>query len=191
MERTVIGITGGIGSGKSVVMDYLCNEYGAVVFLTDQIAHDLMVPGKSNYNGIVEAFGETILKEDKTIDRKKLGAIVFDNQEKLSLLNQITHPGVLRETSRRIENAKQAGCTLICLESALLFDTKLYEMCNQTWYIYADQEVRIKRLIEGRGYTREYCEEVMKKQPAENRYKEKADVVIDNSGSIFETSLQI
>lgn len=192
MKKQVIGITGGIGCGKSVVMSILEEEYGAYVLLSDLVGHELMIPGAVNYNGIVEAFGTDILLENGEIDRKKLGSIVFGNPEKLALLNSITHPNIMKEIRGRIDAAlAKPVYQMVCLESALLFETELADYCDQTWYVYADEEVRINRLIAGRGYTREYCVSVMKKQKNEEYYRKKANVVIDNSGDTCKTRSQI
>lgn len=191
-KKPVIGITGGIGCGKSEVMALLQEHFGAAVLLTDLIAHDLMKPGEVNYREICHAFGEEILCDDKTIDRKKLGALVFSEKEKLNLLNSITHPNVMIETRRRIEEyQKQEKYQLICLESALLFDTPLAEECDQIWYIYASEEIRIQRLMEGRGYTKEHCLRVIHKQLSEHDFRKRADVIIDNSGTVEDTYGQI
>lgn len=192
MKKQVIGITGGIGCGKSVVMSILEEEYGAYVLLSDLVGHELMIPGAVNYNGIVEAFGTDILLENGEIDRKKLGSIVFGNPEKLVLLNSITHPNIMKEIRDRIDAAlANPAYQMVCLESALLFETELADYCDQTWYVYADEKVRIERLIAGRGYTREYCEMVMGKQKGTDSYREKADVILDNSGDMENTKEQI
>ncbi len=192
MKKQVIGITGGIGCGKSVVMDILEKEYGAAVILADTVGHDLMKPGEVNYNGIIDYFGTDILSNDGTIDRKKLGAIVFGNQENLEALNQITHPNIIGEIKRRIDcSLSNPSIPFVCLESAILLDTNLHELCDSIWYIYAREDVRIERLIAGRGYTKEYCKSVMAKQVNESLYREKSDVIIDNSGSVEETKEQL
>ena len=165
MKKQVIGITGGIGCGKSVVMDILEKEYGAAVILADTVGHDLMRPGEINFKGIVERFGKEILADNGEIDRKKLGAIVFGNQDNLTALNQITHPNIISEIQNRIHNyLNSPDIPFVCLESAILLDTDLYKLCDTIWYIYAKEEVRIERLIAGRGYTEEYCKSVMAKQ---------------------------
>lgn len=187
-KKKIIGITGGIGSGKSVVMSLLEEKCNACVLLTDLIAHDLMKVGEANYNGILENFGTEILNENKEIDRKKLGAIVFQDAEKLALLSHITHPNVVTETIKQAKRAlMEDSYEMVCIESALLFDTDLPEFCDETWYVYAEQEVRIERLMAGRGYTKEHCLSVIGKQKSEEIYKAQADVVINNSGSIEET----
>ena len=188
MKKQVIGITGGIGCGKSVVMDILEKEYGAAVILADTVGHDLMRPGEINFKGIVERFGKEILTDNGEIDRKKLGAIVFGNQDNLTALNQITHPNIINEIRNRIQNYLNIpDIPFVCLESAILLDTDLYKLCDTIWYVYAREEVRIERLIAGRGYTEEYCKSVMAKQKEEAVYREKSDVIIDNSGSVDET----
>lgn len=191
-KKPVIGITGGIGCGKSEVMTLLQEHFGAAVLLTDLIAHDLMKPGEINYREICHAFGEEILCDDKTIDRKKLGALVFSDKEKLNLLNSITHPNVMIETRRRIEKCQQQKqYQMTCLESALLFDTPLAEECDQIWYIYASEEIRIQRLMKGRGYTKDHCLRVIRKQLSEQDFRKRADVIIDNSGTVEDTYAQI
>lgn len=191
-KKKIIGITGGIGSGKSVVMSLLEEKCNACVLLTDLIAHDLMKVGEVNYNSILENFGTEILDDNKEIDRKKLGAIVFQDAEKLALLSSITHPNVVAETKKRANEALMDDAyQMVCIESALLFDTDLPAFCDETWYIYANQEVRIERLMAGRGYTREHCLSVIGKQKSEEIYKAQADVVVDNSGTIEETWQEI
>ena len=192
MTKQVIGITGGIGCGKSVVMDLLEKEHGAAVILADTVGHDLMKPGAINYNGILERFGTDILLENGEIDRKKLGALVFGNQDNLNALNQITHPNIINEIQSRIDTyLKDDAVSFVCLESAILFDTGLDKLCDTTWYVYANEKVRIERLMAGRGYTEEYCKTVMAKQTGEDVYREKSDIVIDNSGSIDDTRMQL
>ena len=117
----VVGITGGVGSGKSVVMNILKEKYGAEIILADLVAHDLMEPGQKNYLDIVEAFGEKVLAKDKTIDRPALAKLVFGDQEKLSRLNAITHPNVKKEIFQRIQRIKEKGeASFIAVEAALL-----------------------------------------------------------------------
>jgi len=192
MQKQVIGITGGIGCGKSVVMDILKKEYGAAVILADTVGHDLMKPGAMNYNGILKHFGNEILAEDGQIDRKKLGAIVFSNQDHLTALNEITHPNIIKEIQNRIQSyLLNPDVPFVCLESAILLDTDLYKLCDKIMYVYADETVRIERLMAGRGYTKDYCKTVMAKQKDEGVYREKSHYVIDNSGSVEDTKLRI
>lgn len=188
----VIGVTGGVGSGKSVVLSILEEEYQAKVILTDLVAHDLMQIGQRNYVEIVKEFGTDILQEDKSIDRKKLGKIVFEDKEKLERLNQITHPGVKQEVKEIVARIKQEGkASMILLESALLLEAGYEDIYDEIWYVYVEKEVRYQRLLDGRGYTREKTDSIIKNQLSEKEFRAKADVVIDNSGSLEETKVQI
>lgn len=187
----VIGITGGVGSGKSVVMDILRDQYGAAVILADLVAHDLMEPGEINYQQIVEAFGTEILSPDGTICRPSLSAIVFSSPEKLDLLNGITHPNVRREILRRIENYQKQGYPLIALEAALLIEGDYDELLDDLWYIYVSEENRIQRLMEGRGYTEEKSRSIMKQQLPEEAFRAHCSTVIDNNGDIAVTGRQV
>ena len=177
----VVGITGGVGSGKSVVMNILKEKYGAEVILADLVAHDLMEPGQQNYLDIVEAFGEGILAQDKTIDRQALAKVVFGNQERLARLNAITHPNVKKEIFHRIDGIKEKGeASFIAVEAALLLEEG-----------YQNDFDRIERLKEGRGYTEEKCREIMAKQLPEEVFRKECSTVIDNHLGISETENQI
>lgn len=192
MKKQIIGITGGVGCGKSVVMDILEKEYGAYVLLADSVGHELMKPGEANYNGIVEYFGTDILDENGEIDRRRLGARVFGYNTQLKALNDITHPNIINEIRNRLQSAMDnPEVPLVCLESAILLDTELHTFCDTIWYVFANEEVRIERLMAGRGYTEEYCKMVMYKQKGEDFYKNKSNVIIDNSGSVEETIRQL
>ena len=200
-KKLIIGITGGIGTGKSMVLDILKNEYGALVIEADKIGHMVMKPEHKGYDFILNAFGESILKDDsydgltnealnekKLIDRGKLGDIVFNNKEKLHLLNSITHPLIYEEIKKIIDNSSE---WLIALEAAILTETSLVELCDEIWYIYADRNVRIQRLACGRGIDKKKAESIMRNQPSDEEFKEKCHVVIDNSKDRLNTLLQI
>ena len=188
----VIGITGGVGSGKSVVMDILQKEYGAQIILADLVAHDLMEPGQQNYIDIVEAFGEEILAKDKTIDRPALAKVVFGDKDKLVRLNAITHPNVKKEIFRRIDAIKEKGeAAFVAVEAALLIEEGYQKDFDAMWYVYVDEATRIDRLKEGRGYTEEKCREIMAKQLPEEVFRKECSTVIDNHLGISETEKQI
>ena len=188
----VVGITGGVGSGKSVVMDILKKEYGAEIILADLVAHDLMEPGQKNYTDIVEAFGEEILAKDKTIDRPALAKVVFGDKEKLARLNAITHPNVKREIFQRIDATKEKGeASFIAVEAALLLEEGYQKDFDTMWYVYVDEKTRIARLKEGRGYTEEKCREIMAKQLPEEVFRKECSTIIDNHLGISETEKQI
>ena len=188
----VIGITGGIGTGKSTILNILEKEYGAYIVETDKLAHQLMSLGEKAYQSIVETFGEDILCEDKTIDRGKLGAIVFNDKEQLSQLNQIVHPAVKQHILCDIESKNEQGnVEYYVVEAALLIEAGYKEICDEMWYIYASQNVRIRRLIDGRGGDENKWLQVIANQSSEEYYRSHCDVVIDNGNSIEKTLVMI
>ena len=138
----IIGVTGGVGAGKSTVLSYLEEVYGAKVILADLVGHQVMEPGKEAYVKIRGVFGDTILGEDGRIDRKILGSIVFADQEKLSKLNGIVHPAVKQEILRMLQEAKKADVPYTVVEAALFLEENYNAFCAETWYIYTNEETR-------------------------------------------------
>ncbi|MBQ4058936.1 MAG: dephospho-CoA kinase [Lachnospiraceae bacterium] len=188
----IIGITGGIGTGKSTVLNILEKEYGAFIVETDKLAHQLMSPGEEAYQSTVETFGKDILCDDNTIDRGKLGSIVFNNKDMLCELNKIVHPAVKKYILEDIELKNKQGCVeYYVIEAALLIEDGYKAICDEIWYIYASQEVRIQRLIEGRGKDAEKWLQVIANQSSEDYYRRCCDVTIDNGDSIEKTFVTI
>lgn len=180
-KMKVIGITGGVGCGKSFIMEQLQERYQAGIILTDLVAHDLMEPGGVSYQEIVVCFGTKILEPDGKINRQALGSIVFQDKEALLKLNSITHPNVKKEVIRRIEEMKRAKeVSIIMVEAALLIEEHYDEICDELWFIDASDEVRIKRLMEKRGYTKEKCLSIMSNQLQRERFLEHCGRVIYN-----------
>lgn len=208
-EMLILGLTGGIGCGKTAVLTILKEEYDAYIIEADRLAHELMEPGKTVYQGIVDAFGMEVLMDtdidisapaegdavtdngqstvNRSIDRKKLGDIVFHDKDKLALLNSISHPLVKEEILRRIEEQKDAGKKLFVIEAALLIQDGYKSICDKMCYVYADLDVRISRLCEYRGFTKERAQAVIDSQESEAFYLEACDYKIDNSRSIENT----
>lgn len=197
----VIGITSGVGSGKSEVMNILKNEYNGAVILADNVGHELMEPGQVCYEKILAHFGEGILMEQdeeqkkttaREIDRQKLGAIVFADEAQLSVLNDITHKAIREEILRRIDHYKQSGNhPFIAIEAALLIEDGYEDMLDQLWYIYARKDLRIRRLMDSRGYSEEKCQQIISQQLPDEVFFAHADVVIDNNGSMEEIGPKI
>lgn len=184
----IIGITGGVGAGKSQVLSILKEDYAAVLLIADEIAHVLMEPEEVCYRQIVQEFGETILKKDKTIDRPALSSLVFHQKEQLQKLNQIVHPCVkhyIREQIAAIHAANPEQ--LIVIEAALLIEDHYDEICDEIWYVYADEETRRRRLKESRGYTDERISSMMKIQLSEEEFRRNCKKVINNSESLLKT----
>ena len=187
----VIGITGGIGSGKSVVTSLLRDKFDAAVIDTDTIGHEIMEIGKSAYKKVVEIFGNKVIAEDGSIDRKKLGSLVFDNRELLCKLNDIIHPAVEAEVDKRIAEFTQKKYKYIALETALLIKVRYNRKCDKVWFVYADKDIRLKRLYDNRGIDKEKAEKIFESQNSEEEFRQIADDIIDNSGSEAETEIQI
>lgn len=184
----VIGITGGIGTGKSTVLKILEKEYNAYIVETDKLAHRLMLPGEATYIKIVDCFGNEILQHDMTIDRGKLGRIVFQNEEKLKQLNEIVHPAVKQHILKDIEDKKQnESISYYVIEAALLIEDGYKQICDELWYIYASQSIRIERLIKGRGGNKEKWLQVIKNQSSEDFYRANCDIIIDNGQGVDKT----
>lgn len=173
----VIGITGGVGSGKSTVLNVIKENTNCFLLLTDDIAKKLQEPGKISYKRIVEAFGHSILNEDKTINNSKLAKIVFEDKEKIKLLNNITHPNVIEYVISFINSHKDC---LIVLESALLLDTELKDFCDSIWFIFAPEKVRRERLKLNRNYSDEKIDKMIKNQQKEEFFFNNCDVIIHN-----------
>lgn len=187
----IIGITGGVGSGKSRVLSFLEEKFNAVICQADQVAWKLQEPGQKSYLGIVEFFGECVLNEDKTINRGALGQIVFHDEEKLQKLNKITHPAVKEYIKNQIEQEKLKGSELFVIEAALLLEDHYDEICDEIWYIFAKEEVRRERLKESRSYTDEKIDSMIASQKSENYFREHCKLTIDNSGNFEDTCTQI
>ena len=187
-----IGITGGIGSGKSKVLDYLSEACGAVICQSDLVAHQVQLPGEKCYQKVVETFGKEILNEDQTIDTKKLAATAFSNPLETLRLNAITHPNVRVRIEWMIKEIRdKEPDALIVIEAALLSEGHLIPLCDDVWYIYTDEQTRIKRIMESRGYSEERCRQTIARQKSDAQFRAECRVVIDNSHSIEETKAQI
>ena len=187
----VIGITGGIGSGKSLVTKLLQTKFGAAVIDTDTVGHEVMEIGTKAYYEMLETFGKEVLAKDESIDRKILGDLVFANEEMLSKLNDIIHPAVEAEVDKRIEDFNKKNYKYIALETALMIKVGYNRKCDKVWYVYADKDVRLKRLYYNRGLDRVKAAKIIDNQNSDEEFRKIADAVIDNSGTEEETLVQI
>ena len=180
-NKYVIGLTGGIGCGKTMILDYLKTEYNSFVIEADKIGHTILEYNTEGYNQVVKAFGDTIVNydgENPYIDRKILGSIVFSDKEKLKLLNNITHPLIHKEIENLITKCNNQ---LIIIEAALLLDTSLRTLCDVLWYVYADKNIRLERLQQYRNIDNAKALQIMDNQPADKEFRDECQVIIDNS----------
>ena len=186
----VIGLTGGIASGKSTVSAKL-KELGAAVIDADLLARDVVRKGEIAYNKIVQCFGEDILLPGGDIDRKKLGNIVFSDKEKLALLNSITHPEIINRMKERIQELKAEGARVIVVDAAILIEMGLHKYVDSVWVLSVDRETQMKRLVERDKFNYREAENRINSQFTNEVRKKYADVVIDNSKPIEEVEKRL
>ena len=177
----VIGIFGGIGSGKSLVLDILKNDYAAYVIEADKKAHELYEIGEDIYKKLVELCSDKILNSDKSINRKVLADLLYNDKELLAKVNSIVHPRVWERIEKEALK-KQKEFSYVVVEAAILPDKK-YDIYDETWYIYSDETTRRKRLKESRAYSDEKIDGIMEKQSSEEEYCRFADRVIENNST--------
>lgn len=187
----VIGVTGGVGAGKSEVLGYIAGNWNATVVEADEVGYLVMRPGKACYSAIVDLFGVGILKEDETLDREQIAKIVFEDKEMLAKMNAIVHPAVKEYIRKAIKREEKNETDIFIVEAALLIEDKYDEICDELWYIYADEETRMERLKQNRGYSEEKCRSIFRNQLSEEEFSNHCDFEIDNSGDFKETKEQI
>ena len=186
-----IGITGGVGAGKSTVLDFLEQEYQAYVMKADEIGHLVMEPGQSCYEPVIALFGKQVIKNDKTIDRRLVSDVVFSHPDMLEKLNHIIHPAVKEYNRRQLALKKEEGQRICVVEAALLLEDHYEEFCDTVWYIRTDSEIRIRRLMESRGYTREKSMSIIASQAPEEFFRTHTDYVVTNNTDLEDTWQQI
>ncbi|MDR1617339.1 MAG: dephospho-CoA kinase [Syntrophomonadaceae bacterium] len=180
----VIGLTGGIASGKSTVLNVL-KKLGFIVIEVDKTAHLIMEPGQKAYQEIVELFGSCILGPDGKIDRLLLGNIVFNDPALLTKLNQITHPRVGQFLQRRLREIEdEQPHAVVVLEVPLLFESGMDKLCDHIFVVWVDRETQIRRLMLREGLEREQARKRIMSQMDLNEKAKLADFVIDNTQSI-------
>lgn len=188
----IIGITGGVGAGKSAIMEFLGKNYNAKVVRADEVAHLVTQPGKACYMRLVSLLNDDILREDGSIDRQKMAAKIFTDKGLLASVNSIIHPAVREYIIQDIEREEKLGKRdFYFLEAALLIEEGYEQVCDELWYIYASDDVRRQRLKMSRGYSDGKTESIMKNQLSDDMFRRYARVVIDNSGTLEESFKQI
>lgn len=187
----IIGITGGVGAGKSEILSYLKEKYHAVVVQADKVGHLVMEPDGSCYEPVLQLFGESVQNPDGTLNRRAIGQLVFGNDALLVKLNQIIHPAVKNYIREQILNAKKEGKEYFIIEAALLIEDDYGAICDEMWYIYTSESVRRQRLKESRGYSDEYITRILGNQLSETEFRKACHAVIDNSFSFEYTKEQI
>ena len=188
-----IGITGGVGAGKSAILDFIREHYRAKVVLADDLAKELMEPGTACHKKLLEAFGgDGVFDETGVMDREKMAALLFTKPKKRQEMNAIVHPAVKEEILRQVAEEREKGeLSYFFLEAALLIEEHYDAICDELWYIYTSEEKRRQRLEQNRGYSPERIERMMASQLPEQVFFEHCAVVIDNNGTPEEAIRQV
>lgn len=206
----IIGVTGGVGSGKSEVLQYMAKTYRCRILMADEVSHEVICAPKegdlyetsSVYHELVSLLetvpGDPILREDKEIDRKEMAARIFRNPGLRQQVNDLIHPAVRQVILREIETEKKKeekkdkdAVSFFVLEAALLIECGYQSIVDEMWYIYCDPRVRRNRLKAGRGYTDARIDDIMSSQLSDEAFRNGSDLVIDNSGRLEETWKQV
>ena len=186
----VVGLTGGICSGKSTVAA-MFERLGAVVIDADRVAHELQVPGQPLFEAILSAFGRQIVGEDGRIDRRRLGAIVFSDPKARARLEEILHPAIVEECERRIQHARASGAAVCLLEAALLIESGRHARFDRMVLVEASEAVQLERLMARMGLSREEAMQRIRSQVPLEEKRHHAKFVIENGGSLKETERQV
>ena len=177
----VIGLTGGIGTGKSEAARRMVS-FGAALIDADMVGHEAYQPHAEAWERVVEAFGEGILQSNGEIDRRSLGAIVFSDPEQLARLNGIMHPLMASMVQEKIEALETEGTEVVVVEAALLFEAGWDSLVQEVWVTDASEEAVIHRLGQRNGMSEEEARKRLASQMSRTERLERADFVIDNSG---------
>lgn len=188
----VIGITGGVGAGKSQILSYLEEHTRCRIIMADRVAHELEKPQGSCYWPIVSALGSEILAEDGRIDKAKMAAKIFADEELLRRINEIVHPAVKEYITGVIAEERASGRNdYLFIEAALLLENGYKAIVDEMWYIHTDEQVRRDRLKASRGYSDEKIDSIMQGQLSEEEFMGQCPVIIDNSGTLDSVYRQI
>ena len=182
-DKILIGLTGNIATGKSIVMRML-QELGATPIDADKLVHQLMQKGGPVYQAIVEEFGKYVLDEKGQISRPRLGKIVFSQPNALARLEALTHPSVIKEVKRLVAEVKSP---VVVIEAIKLFESGLADECQSVWVVTAPPEMQLRRLVERRRMAPDQAKQRIRAQGSQREKAIKADIIIDNSGALVKT----
>ncbi|MGP4071318.1 dephospho-CoA kinase [Piscibacillus sp. B03] len=186
----IIGLTGSIATGKSTVSK-MFKEWEIPVVDADQIARNVVEPGEPAYNKIVKHFGEKVLYDNGTLNRKKLGEIVFGDEEERKTLNGFIHPEIRKEMIRQREEYVAAGESAVVLDIPLLFENKLFDYVDKVLVVYVDPDTQLERLMERDETGQEEALSRIQSQISITEKKDRADAIIDNTGSVEKSKEQL
>ena len=188
----LIGITGGIGAGKTEVLSFIRQHYLCKICLADEVAHIIQSPGQDCYVKMVALLGKGVLDADGRINKNRMAAQIFLDKSLLKKVNDIVHPAVRTYLEQEVKKAAKEGKTeLFFIEAALLIENGYKDFVDEMWYVYASPEVSRRRLKVNRGYSDEKITGIMGNQLTEEQYRKNSDFVIDNSDSLGTACEQI
>lgn len=185
----VIGLTGGVGCGKSTVMVCLEQDFHAKILMADELGHRAMERGTSCYDQIVQLFGKCCLTKDGEIDRNAVAARMYASDELREQLNAVIHPYVKNEIRNKL--MEWSDEPLIVVETAILFESGCEEICDEVWGVLASREIRIQRLMDSRNYSIEKCQAIMNKQLSDDEFEKRCKRIIRNDGDIHKLRNQL
>ena len=188
----LIGITGGVGAGKSTILEYIKAHYRCRVYLADQVAHAVKEPGQPCHEALVELLGREVLEENGQIHKGRMAERIFRDENLLEQVNALVHPAVRAYLLEKIREAREEGwAELFFIEAALLIECGYRDIVDEMWYVHAGEDLRSGRLRESRGYSPEKIGQIMGSQLTEEGFRAGSDFVIDNSGTPEESYRQI
>ncbi|MDE7204115.1 MAG: dephospho-CoA kinase [Lachnospiraceae bacterium] len=188
----IIGITGGVGAGKTRVLSYIEAHYRCRIIRADEAAHLLYEPGQECYQRLVGFLGLRILNTDNTIDKAKMAGIIFQDQKLLEGVNKIVHPAVKKYILEQIAYEREKGeVDYFFIEAALLIEEQYDQIADELWYVHSDAAVREQRLEKSRHYSAKKIADIMRGQLSEAEFRKHCKIVISNNGDLEETYKQI
>ena len=191
-RTNIVGVTGGVGAGKSAILQYLQDNYNCMVIYSDDVANLIKKKGYPAFEPLVELLGADVLGPDGEIDKKKMADAIFNDEKILKNVNNILHPAVNAYIINIIDKERYKGkYDFIFVEAALLIENGYRDIVDELWYVYADENVRRDRLKNRRGYSDEKVTAIIEQQLDDATFRKHADFVIDNNGSEGDFALQI
>jgi dephospho-CoA kinase len=186
----IIGLTGGIGSGKSTAAQFLA-ELGAEVIDLDEAGHEVLKKGGAVYKKVVREFGEGILDYDGEIDRTRLGRIVFKDRQALKRLNNIVYPAIDKIVENKVNESRRKGIQVVILEAAIMLEAEKTWQVDEVWLTKSNKKTVLQRLKERPGYTEAEVKRRIKSQMTNKERIKQADVVINNDGTLEELKVKV